>query len=274
MEEKKSLLLETLPTGKPHVSFSEMKMWKECSWRHRLVHIKNLSAFLPSPILEFGTAVHEACENFLKTRVADAKIATDALEEAWKKHAKIPEFTAKALEVAKAEAALILAELPEFMEREFPGWELVDAEHKLYEQVEGHPHAFKGFIDGVIKCAGKRKGEVLYWIIDWKTSASGWRKEQKQDETKKYQLALYKNFWCQKHPEIDPKNVRTTFVILKKSAKLGQHCENFVVSMGPVPISRSLQVVSNMLVTVKRGIAIKNRSACTWCEFKDTEHCK
>ena len=61
MEEKKSLLLENLPTGKPHVSFSEVKLWKECSWHHKLVHIKKLSSFLPSPILEFGTAVHAAC---------------------------------------------------------------------------------------------------------------------------------------------------------------------------------------------------------------------
>jgi hypothetical protein len=24
---------------------------------------------------------------------------------------------------------------------------------------------------------------------------------------------------------------------------------------------------------VKRGISLKNRDACTWCEFKGTEHC-
>ena len=26
---------QTLPTGKPHVSFSEVKLWKECSFRHK-----------------------------------------------------------------------------------------------------------------------------------------------------------------------------------------------------------------------------------------------
>jgi len=32
-------------------------------------------------------------------------------------------------------------------------------------------------------------------------------------------------------------------------------------------------VVSNMITSVKRGIALKNRDSCTYCEYKGTEHC-
>lgn len=184
---------ELLPTGKPHISFSEVKLWKECSYRHNLIHVKKIDVFKPSPILDFGTSVHSACENYLLTKQMDATIAHKAMEKAWERNKDSPEFTVESLEKAKQEAEAILQEVPAFLSKEFPEWEVVDAEHQLYEAVENQPHAFKGFIDGVIKAKGKR-GETIYWILDWKTTARGWFREKRSDEMVKAQLALYKNF--------------------------------------------------------------------------------
>ena len=263
---------EALPTGKPHISFSEVKLWKECSYRHNLVHVKKVDLSSPSPVLEFGTAVHAACEQYLLTRELKPEIAFEHMDVAWKKHHDNPDFTEKSLAKAKQEAEAILLEVPKFLDETFSEWETVDAEHQLYEAVENHPHAFKGFIDGVIKSKGKR-GETLYWILDWKTTQRGWFREKRSDDMVKAQLALYKNYWCQKHPDVPMKDVRCGFVLLKKAAKPGDHCELFSVSLGEVPIKRSLKVVSNMITSVKRGIALKNRDSCTWCEYKGTEHC-
>ena len=263
---------EVLPTGKPHISFSEVKLWKECSYRHNLFHVKKVDLSKPSPVLDFGTAVHAACEKYLLTRVMDVRVAYEHLDNAWKKFEGHSEFTQDSLAKAKSEVALILSEVPKFLDDTFPEWEVIDAEHQLYEAVENHPHAFKGFIDGVIKAKGKR-GETIYWILDWKTTVRGWFREKRSDEMIKAQLALYKNYWCKKNPQISMKDVRCGFVLLKKSAKPGEHCELFSVSLGEVPIKRSLKVVSNMITSVKRGIALKNRDACTWCEYKGTEHC-
>ena len=271
MQSEKSTF-DLLPTGKQHVSFSEVKLWKECSYRHNLAHVKKIDLSKPSPVLDFGTAVHASCEQYLLTRGMKIEIAYEHMEKAWASHEGNPDFTPASLEKAKSDASLILAEVPKFLDDTFPEWEVVDAEHQLYEAVENHPHAFKGFIDGVIKAKGKR-GEILYWILDRKTTIRGWMREKRSDEMVKAQLALYKNYWCQKNPEIPFKNVRCGFVLLKKSAKLGEHCELFSVSMGDVPVKRSLKVVSNMLTSVKRGVAIKNRNACMWCEYKNTEHC-
>jgi hypothetical protein len=263
---------QVLPTGKPHVSFSEVKLWKECSFRHGLVHIKKIDLSKPSPVLDFGTAVHASCEKYLLTREMSPQIAFDHMEKAWKKHEGNPDFSSESLAKAKVEVAQILSEVPTFLDTEFPNWEVVDAEHQLYEPVEGHPHAFKGFIDGVIKAKGKR-GETIYWILDWKTTVRGWFKEKRSDEMVKAQLALYKNYWCQKNPDVPFKDVRCGFVLLKKTAKPGEHCELFSVSLGDVPIKKSLKVVGNMLTSVKRGIAVKNRDSCTYCEYKNTEFC-
>jgi hypothetical protein len=195
-----------------------------------------------------------------------------SLDKAWELHKDDESYTAAALDAAKKEIAFILSEVPEFMEREFPGWTMVDAEHQLYEPVENHPHAFKGFIDGIVKTKGKR-GEDLYWLIDWKTTARGWFRDKRSDPMVTSQLGLYKNFWHQKNPTIPFKDVRCAFVLLKKNAKPGEHCELFKVSLGDVPIKRSLKIVGNMIASVKRGINLKNRSACTYCEFRGTEHC-
>jgi len=270
--QENNISFQTLPTGKPHVSFSEVKLWKECSFRHNLIHIKKIDLSKPSPVLDFGTAVHASCEQYLLTREMNSQIAFDHLDEAWKKHEGNVDFSFATLEKAKSEVSQILAEVPAFLDKEFPEWQVVDAEHQLYEAVEGHPHAFKGFIDGVIKAKGKR-GETVYWILDWKTTVRGWFREKRSDEMVKAQLALYKNYWCQKNPQVPFKDVRCGFVLLKKSAKPGEHCELFSVSLGEVPIKKSLKVVGNMLTSVKRGIAIKNRDACTYCEYKGTEHC-
>lgn len=271
-QESEKPSFELLPTGKPHVSFSEVKTWKECSFRHKLTHIKKIDVFKPSPILEFGTAVHASCENYLLTREMKEQICLDHLIKAWKDNEGGVGFDEASFKIAERDARIILSEVPPFLDREFPGWEVIDAEHQLYEQIENHPHAFKGFIDGVIKCKGKR-GEDLVWILDWKTSANGWRKEKRSDTMVQAQLALYKNYWLQKNPTFQMKNVRCGFVILKKSAKLGQHCELFSVSLGEVPIGRSLKVVSNMITSVKKGVALKNRDNCTWCDYKGSEHC-
>ena len=62
-------------TGKPHVSFSEVRCWKECAYRHKLLYIDKLGVDEPSPYLSYGTAVHEAIEAFLNTGKMDPSIA-------------------------------------------------------------------------------------------------------------------------------------------------------------------------------------------------------
>jgi hypothetical protein len=109
-------------------------------------------------------------------------------------------------------------------------------------------------------------------LIDWKSSQRGWLRAKKQDKMTAAQLVLYKSFWSQKH-KIDLKSIRCAFVILKKSAKVGNHCELFPISVGEVTIKRNLKIIENMLASVKKGIALKNKNSCIYCDYKNTEHC-
>lgn len=266
----------TLRTGKPHISFSELKDWIDCSYRHKLKHVDKINVFRPSYHLAFGTAVHAALEHYLNTREVKPEIAHAQLDKLWRPeyaHAE-PKEKGFSLDTLKAYATEVLADVPAFLDKEFPSWELVSAEETLYEAINDKGAKFKGFVDCIIKAKDK-KGKELVWILDWKTSNKGWTPMKKRDPLVGLQLTLYKNFWMQKvgKPELTLKDVRCGFVILKRRAKPGKKCELMKVSVGEVTLKRSLQFVSNMLMALDRGINIKNRNSCTFCDFKGTEHC-
>ena len=77
-----------------------------------------------------------------------------------------------------------------------------------------------------------------------------------------------------KDSNINLKEIRCAFVILKKQAKQGKHCELFAISVGDVTIKRNLKMVTDMVTSVKKGIALKNRNSCLYCDYHNTEHCK
>ena len=296
------LLFDILPTNKQHISFSELSNWNDCSWSHWKKQIDKIDFYIDNVHALFGTAVHAANEDFLKTQSMKIDIALDMIDESWEKARLNPpkhlndEQTKKFLDsftkddirnekgkvivqsqsIWKKQAQFILTEIPLFMENTFPKWEFVDAEHYLYEDINdlnfNLNYAFKGYIDGVIKAPNKH-GKMLIHLIDWKTSTRGWFKEKKRNPFTKLQIILYKHFWCQKNLDINPKDVRCAFAILKRLGKSGQLCDYFPVSAGPVTIERGRKAIANMIVSLNKGIKIKNRTSCKYCDYFGTEHC-
>lgn len=271
IKSEESIQLVKLPTDKEHVSFSEIRDWHDCSYRHKLKQVKKIDLSKPGPLADFGTAVHAAAEHFLRTRNMDVTIAHTKLHELWEANHAFKGYEPANLPNYMTQAAAILTELPQWLEETFPGWEFVDAEHFLYETLPNHPHAFKGYIDAIITAPGP-KDKKLTWLIDWKTTSWGWSLEKKSNPMIKNQLIFYKNFWCKK-TMTNLNDVRCAFVLLKRTAPEGKRCELLQVSVGDVTTSRALKVLNNMIVSVKRGIALKNRSSCQYCDYKDTEHC-
>jgi hypothetical protein len=177
-EKKKLPILENLSTGKPHISFSEIREWKDCSYRHYLSKIKGVGVNKPGVHMDFGTSIHSACEHYLKTRSIDVDIFINKLDELWKKgvewevlnkiEQKTIQYSEKSFEQFKAQGLAILVEFPEWFNTQFKDWEFIDVEHSLYERLEKHPsQAFKGFIDCIISVPDKKKDKKTYWIIDF-----------------------------------------------------------------------------------------------------------
>lgn len=266
---------EILPTGKPHISFSELKDWKDCSWRHKLKNIDKINLSTIGPLLDFGTAVHESCENFIKTKTMDENLAIDIIRKSFEANVENKKFEDFDVEQLIKEAKGILEDIPAWFDETFKNWQCVDAELELFEKIDNHPHAFKGFVDVVISCdqvlkSGKIK--KVYWILDWKTTGWGWAYSKKSDESVSSQIVLYKEFVSRKL-NIPQKDIKCGFILLKRTAKPTKRCELVTISAGDVTIKKSLKVVNNMIVTMKRNFAMKNRYSCTFCDYKDTEHC-
>jgi len=253
------------PTRKGHVSFSEVKNWSECPWRHKLLYIEKKGTFEGNVHTFFGTAVHESCESFIKTKKMKPEIAVNMIRKEWKENGFDD------VESWCESAERILSEVPSFLDETFPGWEPYDAEEQLFESIDNHDLKFKGFIDAILKVPGKN-GKFLYWILDWKTTSWGWSPFKKRDFIVSSQPRLYKVFWSKKH-NIPESQVRTGFVLLKRSAKDGKRCELVTVSVGPKSRTKSLKIVDNMIKSVKKGVFLKNRLSCKYCEFKDTSDC-
>ncbi len=270
------------PTGKPHVSYSEVKNWKECSYRHKLLYVDKIDIFEPSPYLDFGTNVHEGCESFLNTREIPKKKLLANIRDAWEKNGfDDPEWVKnqpgwykyQPVDVWCQWAENMWDDVPAFLDKEFPGWEPVSAEEELYENIENKPVKFKGFIDVIIKTP-RKNGTWKYWVLDWKTAKSyGWDRRKKQDFLIQSQIILYKHFWATKN-NIPLKDVGCGFILLKRGAKPGNVCELFKISSGPKSLEKSRKMVSNMIYAVNKKIAFKNRESCRFCNFYQTIHCK
>ncbi len=71
-------------TGKPHVSFSEVRIWTECPWKHKLMYIDKVLEFEVGIYTEYGSILHETVENYLNTGNMDIDNAIKMLEESWK----------------------------------------------------------------------------------------------------------------------------------------------------------------------------------------------
>ena len=269
------------PTNKLHVSYSEVRCWKECPYRHKLQHIDKIDMFKPSPYLDFGSAVHEGCESYLNTRTVPREKLLENIRGAWEEHGfDDPEWVKNQPGWYKYQpveewcrwASNMWDDVPKFLDETFPGWEPVSAEEELYEDIVGKDIKFKGFIDVIIKVP-RKNGTWKYWILDWKTAKSyGWDRRKKQDILTQAQIVLYKYFWATKN-NVPLKDIGCGFILLKRGGKPGNMCELFKVSTGPKAIEKANKMVTSMITMVRRGMYIKNRNSCTFCDYYDTEHC-
>lgn len=273
---------------KEHVSYSEIKVWKECGWRHKLVYVDKIQTFEESPHLHYGTIIHDACEHYLKTKELKIDEMKQSLIKAWQKHgfdsedyiilqtnrAKLQgwEYKHSNIEEWLKFAEVSISAVPLFLNETFPNWELVSAEEQLYENIEDMQTKFKGYIDCIIKVPYKDK--YKYWILDWKTASSkGWMLEKQRDFLMQAQLFLYKSFWGNKN-NIKLTDINCAFILLKKVNKIEKACQLIKISSGPVTLDKSIKLVKNMINSVNKNLFLKNRESCKFCEFKNTMYCK
>jgi MinD superfamily P-loop ATPase len=255
-----------------HISFSELKVWNECTHKHKLQYIDKQKVFTSTEYTCFGTAMHETCEKSLLKEIREDQ-HDEYFENKFQEELKIIQGQVEINQVLVsdmvAQGKAILSELYQSLESYLVGYEVVATEQPLYERIQNFDfeYNFKGFVDLVIKT---QDGKIH--IIDWKTCSWGWDTKKKSDPMVTYQLTYYKNFYAQKF-DIDPNMIETHFALLKRTAKKNR-IEFFRVSSGPKKIENANNLLTKAVLAIKNGKYIKNRLSCKGCEFYKTDLCK
>jgi ATP-dependent exoDNAse (exonuclease V) beta subunit len=260
---------------KKHISYSELKTWNECPYKHKLIYIDEVKKFLGNEHTAFGTAVHEVCEkSVLKEIPLENKVLVEYfnhkfLQELQRLVENNVKLNKKLLKDMRNQVKTLLMPIIPALKEHFGEYEVISAEEQLYEPIEGEDKKYKGFIDLVLKTKDGK-----YHIIDWKTCSWGWDSRRKSDRITTYQLTYYKHFFSKKY-DIDADNIETHFALIKRTAK-NNKIEIFKTSSGNKKIENSLKLLKKSVYNIKNENFIKNRLSCTsgyGCEFFNTKHC-
>ncbi len=250
-----------------HISYSELKDWKQCPYYHKLTRIDGLAGFKGNEYTAFGTAVHSVCERKMLKEEFDAN--EYFLKEFSKNLSELDEdvqTSEKLIEQMCVQGATLLPHIESVVQEKFGNFEVVSTEEQIMVPIDDTDFKFKGYIDLVVKT-----GDGKYHIIDWKTCSWGWDMRKRSDPMVTYQLTLYKKFFAIKHG-IDPSKIDTHFILLKRTAKKN-HVEFVDVSSGTIKTNNATKLLMSAISNIKSKKAIKNRLSCKRCQFYKTEHC-
>ena len=266
-----------------HISFSELKEWKNCPWKHKLNYLEKIKQFKGNEYTAFGSALHSVCETTVLNNDKDSfdwttydkneHFETEFLNNLKELKEKSPDIVLRPelIEPMRAQGKHITEFILPALKKDFGNFKLVAAEESLYELINSEADKkFKGFIDLVIYTPKDEK----YHIIDWKTCGWGWDTRTKTDKMTTYQLTLYKHYWCKKHDK-EYKDVSTHFALLKRTAKKNI-VEIFKVSNGSKKIDNALKLLNKAMYNIEKKNYIKNRLACHGygvCEYYKSSHC-
>ncbi len=267
-----------LPTGKFHISFSELAVYETCPYRHKLQYIDKVLPEKENEHLIFGHTIHECTEHYLLNIDNPTWSLIEQVEESQEQlSTSFNKIKFKDDGTWSTALEEIAEEFPDWMDKTFFDWKTVAAEFPLFEQIApGKPRWFKGYIDAIIKCSTNYKvksNRQVHWILDMKSCGWGWSKEQIIDPNKRMQLVLYKHFYSKKM-NIPLEDIKCGFVLLKRTAKTGKRCELIDVSVGEKTINHSLSTMNNMMNCVSKKLFTKNRFKCGWCSYNGTPFCR
>ena len=254
-----------------HLSFSGLKLWKECAFKYKISYVDKVAKFEGNAFTAFGTAMHTVCEKNLLQEWNQEDSGNNFQTEFIQEMQNLPEKTRQETDQELVEMmmdqgySLAYEAIPALKEF-FGEFEILSSEEELYEPVTNSDIKFKGFVDLVLKT---KDGKIH--ILDWKTCGWGWDARKKVDTMTNYQLVLYKHFLSQKH-KYDPKNIETYFGLLKRTAKKDK-VEIFRVTSGPKKTFNALNLLDDAIHFIKKEQFMKNKTACEFCDLHRTIHC-
>lgn len=264
-----------------------------CQWKWYVEQVQGNRIKEHSIHMAFGTAIHHAIEHLknkdiskrVATAVAKELFLSKLLEEESKFKDSLKQIYDLSVFVESGERIIDhIDDVPELRDSVVASNEL-----ELLEDIDRSDDLkmkFKGFVDFIVKMPAKRGKKSILYVLDFKTCSWGWTNDDKNDPHKQLQLLLYKHFICKKFG-IDPKDVRTAFVLLKKrprpaNLRSGRPADSPIevvhVSSGPKTMERAVETLQSTISEMHSGVYEKNTKSCinkfkNVCVHYKTERC-
>ena len=279
------------------ISHSQFTSYNECNLKWKLRYIDELSLSSGNIYTLFGSAMHTVIQEYLATMYNKSIVLADKLplddmlkEEMVKEFNEIKEkwgvlpCEQKDMIEFYQDGLEIIKHFRKHRNRYFikNNYELVGVEVPIFTTVQEGVE-FRSYLDIVLR--NKISGDIT--IIDLKTATRGWIHFQKKNFYKTSQLLLYKQFYSDKFG-VPLDKIDVLFLILKrKIAKKSDfpisRLQRFEPSHGKISINKTMKAFnefrelifdSNGKYRTDRNYSAKPGSACKFCEFYNTEHCK
>ena len=287
------------PKTNKHISYSQLSSFATCEKQWYLTYVKRLAPYQPSIHAVFGTAMHETIQSWLEVLYHDKVKTANEMDL----DALLYENMIKAYKGQKAQNAhehftdqkemnmfyLDGKHILNFLKKKRGGYfstkgvYLAGIETLLYQELRPGV-VFKGLIDLVFY--DERVDE--WTIMDIKTSTSGWNKFAKNDDKRKSQILLYKEFFSRQF-SIPIEKINVEYFIVKRKvpveaefASMQKRVQEFRPSDGPRKMKQAVNLMENFVhkaVDMKGNYIDKDyptspsRDACRFCAIKEMRLC-
>lgn len=282
-----------------NISYSQLSMFTQCPRKWSLQYRDGHKTSEQSIHMTFGTALHEVLQHYLDVMYEKSGAAADRIdieelfEETLRKcysddykrnnnqHFSSPEELREFFEDGKAILNYFKKQKGGYFSKK--GWYLVGCEIPIVisPNIRYNNVKYMGYLDVVLY----HEPTNTFKIIDIKTSTKGWNKYTKKDESKQFQLILYKYFFSKQY-NIPIENIDIEFFIVRRKVYLEgdypqKRIQTFTPASGKVKVNKANKNLDDFInsafnldgsykdTTFKPNPGKWN---CTFCPFKDDKN--
>lgn len=278
-----------------NISYSQLSMFTQCPKKWSLQYRDGHKISEQSIHMTFGTALHEVLQHYLdvmyETSGAEAdridieELFEDTLRKCYAddykknkdQHFSSPKELREFFDDGKEILKFFKKQRGAYFNKK--GWHLVGCEVPIVMAPNLRLNRVKylGYLDVVMY----HEPTNSFKIIDIKTSTKGWNKWTKKDESKQFQLILYKYFFSKQY-NIPLENIDIEFFIVRRKVYVDgdypqKRIQQFVPASGKVKLNKAtanlnefISKAFNLDGSYKDTIFGANPSKwnCTFCPYK------
>ena len=278
-----------------NISYSQLSMFTQCPKKWSLQYRDGYKISEQSIHMTFGTALHEVLQHYLDVMYETSGAEADRIDIEELFEDTLRKCYAADYKKNKNQHFSSSTELREFFEDGKEILKFIKKKRNLYFRKKGtylvgcevpivispslrlNRVKYMGYLDIVLYDEDLKK----FKIIDIKTSTKGWNKWAKKDESKQFQLILYKYFFSKQY-NIPLEDIDIEFFIVRRKVYVDgdypqKRVQQFYPASGKVKLNKAttnlqefINKAFNLDGSYKDTIFQANPSKwnCTFCPYK------